>query len=141
MIVWPADLPQHVLATDFTAGSREGRLATQTDVGPGKTRRRSSAAVRPVSATVIVDWDGRMRFERFWDEETQGGVLPFLIRDQLVDDLPLTSEHRTLYGDDGAMLLIQTYWLVQFDIEQKPAWSVIGGGPHLQVRFGLKVLP
>lgn len=141
VLYWPSDLPQEVLAKDFSASPRDGRLAARTDTGPGRVRRRTSGAVAPVACRIITTWDGRMRFERFWNEETRGGVLPFLIRDQLLDGLPLGDEGGdTVTTEDDDILLIPAWWLVQFATQAAPVWTA-EGSPWLTCRFSLNVLP
>ncbi|MFG1267632.1 hypothetical protein V5F40_06680 [Xanthobacter sp. DSM 14520] len=138
--VWPADLPQRVLVDGFSAGVADGRIRQKMDAGPPKMRRRTSAAVRPVRARVRLDRDGVARLNRFWEEDTAGGVLPFWFPDPLLDGLPLlTGAGVPLLTDGGEPLLITSWWLVQFgedgiavDAPSRVAFSA---------SFGLDILP
>ncbi|MEZ0253573.1 MAG: hypothetical protein ACAH20_21885, partial [Methylobacteriaceae bacterium] len=90
--VWPTDLPQRVLADSYSEGLGNGRLRTAMETGLPKMRRRFTLAARPVSAAFRVSADGKARIERFFNEETGGGTLPFLMPDQTHDALALTNE-------------------------------------------------
>ncbi len=69
LIVWPAELPQRVLASGYSESLGDGRLRTQMETGPMKVRRRFSAVARPIAASFRVSPDGKARIERFWWEE------------------------------------------------------------------------
>lgn len=54
-------------------------------------RRRCSSAVRPVKATFMVNPIGAATIERFWDEDTAGGSLPFVMPDPVNHGGPLSA--------------------------------------------------
>ena len=53
--VWPASLPQRVLAEGFNEGLREGRLQTPPERGVPKLRRGSSAVGKPILQSIKID--------------------------------------------------------------------------------------
>lgn len=137
--VWPADLPQRVLVQGFQSGVRGNRLTTAPDAGLVKQRRRGPA-VRPVTCAVTVEMDGRARFDRFYEEELNFGVAPFLIPDQQVDGNLLSDElWNALLDENGHLLIAESWWLVQFS-QNQPAVSA-AEGLLFNIQFSLVVLP
>jgi hypothetical protein len=115
MIRWPVDLPQRVLRAGYSEGLPDGRLRTKTDAGPGKVRLATGAAVRVVACQIKGDLDMKARVERFWREETRGGVLPFLIPHQTFDGAPLlTGSGAPLLTQGDVPILVAATWLVRF---------------------------
>lgn len=137
--VWPVDLPQRVLVQGFQSSVRGNRLTTAPEIGPVKQRRRGPA-VRPVTCAITVEMDGRARFDRFYEEDLNFGVTPFLIPDQQVDGNMLSDEvWNALLDDNGSLLIAESWWLVQFAQDQ-PAVSA-PDGLIFTIQFGLVVLP
>lgn len=135
---WPAQLPQHVLRSGFSYQFADGRLRTPMDFGPGKVRRRYSSAATIVQAQILVTGDLVARFQRFWNEETSGGAMPFIIPDQLFDGEPLLDgSGNPLLDQSGNPLLVSSYWLARFG--DKP--SITPDGWLFYVSFQLAVLP
>lgn len=132
--IWPSDLPQQTLAQGFQAAVRGKRLTTAMDTGPGKQRRRG-ALVRPVTCAIMVDADQRALFDVFYEEECLGGTLPFLMPDQQLDGLLFDA----VEDQDGAPLVIESWWLCQFG-GTEPAISAVDG-KWFSVQFDLLVLP
>lgn len=87
---------------------------------------------------MVVRPDNYARFERFWFEDTLGGVRPFLIRDQVKDGEALlrTGCELLLSGDEP--LLVTSWWLVQFD--GAPSASSLRSRGY-EVSFQLSILP
>jgi hypothetical protein len=113
--VWPADLPQWMLAPDFGTAAADARTRTPMDAGPAKYRRRVSAAPIPVSGVIRCTQAQSARLERFWNEDLAGGVLAFVFPGQVYNNAFLLDEdgEELLTGDD-ADLLVAEAWLVQF---------------------------
>lgn len=88
---WPVTLPQALLMDGNQDGSPDGRIKSQTDQGPGKTRRRTSAAVRKFQGRMLMTEAQLLDMRTFIDITTLGGSLPFNFPD------PIT----------GATLLVQ----------------------------------
>lgn len=139
LIYWPGELPQHVLQDGYGQGMRDGRLFSKTDRGPPKSRRRSSANMMKVSAKLLADVATVARFDRFWDDETEEGSLPFVMPDQIFDGAPLLdSDGAPLLDDAGIPLLMTSYWFVKFDEQspQKTPWGAL-----FYVSFSLLIYP
>lgn len=137
--IWPEDLPCSVIMGSLQTAPRGSRLSTAAEVGPAKQRRRGPK-IMPVSCVIKVSADQRARFDRFWDEETEGGTAPFLYRDQQLDGYRLGNEDSALLlTDSDAPLVIESWWLVQFG-QQQPAYSRVTGRVF-QISFALIVLP
>ncbi|MDB5620507.1 hypothetical protein [Tardiphaga sp.] len=139
LAVWPADLPQYVLVDGFQSGPRGARLKTATDTGPGKQRRRG-ALMKPVTCSFFASTDELARFYRFWESDTAGGVLPFVMPDRQFDGLALMDENGLVLADEnGVPLIAESWWLVQFG-QNEPADTPISG-VYWRVQFDLVVLP
>lgn len=139
--VWPSDLPQRFLRDGFSRTLADGRLSTKMERGPAKRRRGSSAAVVPVTAAIDVPVDLAARFERFWDEDTAGGSLPFLLPDQLLDGLPLQADLGIpLLDPKGLPILATSWWLAIFAGDQAPSIKNVAGA-WFRVSFAIEVLP
>jgi hypothetical protein len=138
--VWPAELPQRVLRDGYSEQLRDGRLFTKASAGPPKTRRRYSAAVLPVTASIVVDYAAKARLERFWTEETDWGALPFIMPDQTHDGVPiLTSAGVPMLTSAGVPMLITAKWLAMFSEGAAPKFEP--WGVQFKSSFSLTVLP
>ena len=137
---WPAELQQRLLKDGFADTLADGRIRTKTDIGPGKVRLSSTSAIRPVAGRIKVDDGSKARFDRFWMEETKGGILPFFIPDQARDGLLLAgSDGATLLDMNGLPILVTAWWLVRFGASA----PVTSPAPGLfwTISFPLEVLP
>lgn len=75
--VWPIDLPQDVFTEGYDEGLPDVALRTQMDAGPAKTRRRHTAAPRPLNVTVGLSRAQAASFDDFFTEDLAGGALSF----------------------------------------------------------------
>lgn len=75
--VWPPSLPAFVLEEGFSESLADVVLETGMDVGPPKIRRRSTAASRPMKATVQMTAEQWGTFKTFFATTLKGGSLPF----------------------------------------------------------------
>ena len=141
MIVWPSELPQHVLASGYSESLGEGRLRTQMEAGPMKVRRRFSAVARPVSTSFRVSPDGKARIERFWREEIGDGSLPFLMPDQTRDALALLTDDGLQLLDDQGRPLINTAWWLVMAGEAPPTFTPLQRGMAFMASFPLVIMP
>lgn len=141
MLEWPAAVLGNTLVKDgFQYETPDGRLRNPMDRGPSKSRGDSEGAPNAISCTSI-DWNsGQLsRWRRFWSEESQGGNLPFTIRDPQLDGEPLWDEDGVpVLDEDGEPVLISSSWLVIFG-ESKPVERPLGGG-WWRVSFDLERL-
>jgi hypothetical protein len=139
--VWPADLPQWMLAPEFATAVADARTRTPMDVGPPKVRRRVSAAPQPVAGVIRCTQAQSARLERFWDEELQGGVLPFMFPGQVYNNAFLLDEDGDeLLTEDGDNLLVAEVWLVQF-AEEPPDLRAHHRSVVFARRLSLTILP
>lgn len=78
---WPAGLPQC-----FESWSEQAQpvvIRTDQDNGAVKVRRRFTAAVRHVQASMVLDLPDVRRLLSFFEADCKGGVLPFRINDPI----------------------------------------------------------
>lgn len=137
--VWPIELPQRFRVDGYSEKLSDGRIISKTSAGPGKARRRFSAAVTPVTGAMRLDYAGKSRFERFWREDTRGGVLAFIMPDQTHDGMPLLTESGIPIVDQlGNPILTTATWLVMFAQE---APTLAPYGVQWLASFTLNVLP
>jgi hypothetical protein len=138
--VWPSELPQRPTQQGFSRGVGDGRLITPMGKGPPKVRRRYSAVVKPIRAVMHLSTDQFYRWERFWEEDTEGGTLPFLIIDPMAHGQPLlVSPGVPLLTEAGVPILISSWWLVMFG-EAEPQTIPVGGLDY-SITFSLNVMP
>lgn len=136
--IWPAELPQRVLRAGYSETFRDGVLRSKSDSGVGKVRRRYSSAALPVQAMISLYYSQKARLERFWDEDTGGGALPFIMPDQTHDGLPLLDSGGVPVLDGaGVPILVTANWLVRFSA----APQITPRGPIFSASLQLTVLP
>jgi len=88
----------------------------------------------------MVEMDGRARFDRFFEEELNFGVTPFLLPDQQIDGNALYDESwNVLLDENDVPIVIDQWWLAQFG-QSQPATSAISG-MIFTIQFDLLVLP
>ena len=137
---WPSELPERPSQQGYSYGFGDGRLSTDMDSGPPKMRRRSSSAVRPVTASFMGDADAMARLERFWDEDTRGGTLPFTIVNPRTHGLPAAAgSGETLLTDSGDQLLVSAYDVAMMG-KTAPQITPIGGLEY-RASYSLTILP
>jgi hypothetical protein len=140
--IWPDELNQWMMAPDFSASAADARSEKPMDVGPGRLRRRSSAVSAPVSGSLRCDQNQLARLLRFWNEDTKGGTLPFLFKDQLFDGAVLlieTGEPLLTEADD--QILLEGWWLVQFSKGGPPVYRPSKRSVEWIASIQLAVLP
>jgi len=136
--VWPSELPQRVLRAGYSETLRDGLLRSKSDSGVGKVRRRYSSAALPVQATISLYYNQKARLERFWNEDTGGGALPFIIPDQTHDGLPmLDGDGLPILDGGGLPILVTANWLVLFAAPPQ----IVPRGPIFSASLQLSVLP
>lgn len=137
--VWPdQDLPRP-LRPDFALAFGEGRLMTQNDAGPVRSRRRFSAISHRQGLAFLMTRNQRARFERFYFDETSHGVLSFLMPDFGTDGLPIGDEAGAQLTDEaGAPLIMAEIRLCLFSA-QLPV--IAAQGVEWHVSFSVEILP
>lgn len=118
----------------------DGRQATKNDAGPPRVRRRFSSAPAAMQMVIDLTLDQRMRFFRFWEEDTRFGSLPFWMLDWATDGVALMAETGDVLTDEfGRPLAIDAVLLCMFGTDQPPAETLIG--VDFRVSFQLSILP
>lgn len=77
MVAWPASLPQSPLLRGFVETAPDGLLRTAMDTGPAKTRRRFTAAVRPVKYPLLLTTAQTETLDDFFVNTLASGALSF----------------------------------------------------------------
>jgi hypothetical protein len=137
---WPSTLPQFMSVDGYTEGLSDGRLVLPMDAGPPKIRRRTTAAIRPVSVSSQMPVGQKERFRRWWEEDTEGGTAVFEFPDQALSGRRLlsTAGDKSVLRSTGTYLLIRRWWLCHFG-EGVP--TITSAGVDLwNVSFNLLVL-
>ncbi|MCW5697378.1 MAG: hypothetical protein KIS96_11690 [Bauldia sp.] len=119
---WPSSLPQSLKLDDYEEKAPNMVLRSQTDMGPGKTRRRSSAVPSTLSGSMVmtqaqlITLVGPDRRTGFFGTAIQGGADRFIFPDP--------------WG--GTPLLVR--------FTEPPSWRAVGGG-RFNVRLPLEAVP
>lgn len=72
---WPVTLPRSMAGV--AVGYPDGRLKSQTDTGPGKVRRRSTAMPYSITGQMILTRTQLATLQTFISTTLAGGTLPF----------------------------------------------------------------
>lgn len=104
-VPWPATLENKVNSGSFTFQIGETVIRTQMDVGPNKTRRRSTKSIDTYQVSLLVkDFNEFTDLYDFYDVDLNGGTLAFDFLD------PLTNTTR------------------EFKFSSPPSFSSLGAG-------------
>lgn len=114
---WPPELPQGILMEGNSDTLPDGRMKSPTEMGPGKVRLRTSAAIRKLSGRMYMSTDQLQILRNFVETTTLGGSLPFMFPDPLD----------------------QAFVLVQFG-DSLPSWINVSGDKY-DVALIIEVLP
>ncbi|WP_320200492.1 hypothetical protein RMR16_008650 [Agrobacterium sp. rho-13.3] len=136
--VWPVELPKPERGT-WQSTPQDARLKRRSDAGPTSYRRRFSSASRTVSLSIVVNRNGKERFDRFFQRDTKGGSLLFWMPDPTTQGWALgTSDGAALLTGDGARILMARRWLVTFG-GNLPVETV--QGVEFRFSFSVEVMP
>lgn len=116
---WPVTLPQSPLVDNYSEGKGQNRRFSQTDTGPGKVYRKTSAAQRPLKCMFFMSNTQLTAFETFFRDDIDEGALPF--------NIP---------NPRGA-----GSFLVRFKADASPEWQSPDGGSNWYVSLELEILP
>lgn len=98
-----------------------------------------SKAAQAVGVAFFVSHDQRGRFDRFFDDETEQGALPFLVPSWGIDNVGLlAADGLDLLTHEDAPLLIAATWVCMFG-QTMP--SVVPMGLQWRISFDLVILP
>ena len=116
VVSWPSDLSLKIDPRAFSLALPDGRLKSNTTIGPGKMRRVSTAAPVPITASMVLSINQEARFWRFYEEEIAGGVRPFVMIDPRRHGYDLQdSSENTVTTNDGTPVLIAAYCWARFN--------------------------
>ncbi len=76
MTTWPNTLPPPAIDS-FREAPPNNAIGSKMDKGPDKTRRRTTANVRPISFTLKLTKEQTQILDDFYDNETFSGVVDF----------------------------------------------------------------
>lgn len=113
---WPISLPQNMTIQSYAEGGKDNVIRSETDIGPAKTRRRATNAIRPISGTFFMTDEQLSRFEDFMADTVADGALAFYFPAQ---------------GRSSGT------WLVR----QTEAYQAIYNGGRWEVSVKLEILP
>lgn len=77
MPAWPATLPAAPLASGFSEMLADNLLRSEMEMGPAKTRRRTSAGVRTLEAQYILSAAQTAILRGFFENDVKAGALAF----------------------------------------------------------------
>jgi len=107
---WPNGLPQILLKDGYGEKPGENTIETPVDSGPAKSRRRGTARVRHITASLLLTASERSTFETFHDSTLADGSLPFdwvHPLTQAAATFMFRKPHWTIAGVKGIRVLVQ----------------------------------
>lgn len=115
-IVWPVTIPDEFMDDGFAESPPDNSIRSQTDIGPPKIRRRSTAGIRPIVGQQKMTSAQVATLDTFYVTTTQSGSLDFEKKNprtgstvNMVFSKP--PRYRPAGGD---------YWFVDLELEQLP---------------------
>lgn len=138
---WPLDelgVPQR---TGYGRQPQDGRKRLESAAGPRRMRRRTSAVVETLRVTLFFNtFDQFRRFERFWDDDTQGGVGLFTMPHPERDAQPILGDlAEYLLDENDEIILADATALCQFGEDPYQVSNI--AWVKYQVQFSLVILP
>lgn len=138
MIIFPSTELPGLTIEGFTKSFGDARIKTQMQNKQLRTRRLSSFAPRIVGARMVLPLYKLARFWRFWDIDTAGGVLPFLMKDQEIDGAyALVDSGEIILTQDSQGFIITKWWLCVFG-DQVPSESAYSDS-EFELTFNLEI--
>lgn len=77
MPAWPEELPQYFVARGYSETLPDQKIESQTDVGPGKARKRFTQNWRAITGVILCTPEQAAALETFYRDTLNGGVLTF----------------------------------------------------------------
>ena len=138
VLLWPPELPKPDRGP-YRSQFEDPRLKRRAETGPRGSVRRYSSAACQVSLSVNLSRAQMAVFDKFFEDETEMGSLPFVMPDPLSDGWKLLDPDGTpLLDPDGQQILISAYWLCQFG-STMPVHTI--SGIRFIVSFPVLVMP
>jgi hypothetical protein len=137
--VWPSTLPQSFVRDGYRGTFDDGRERAPAEFGPAAMFLKTSAAVRPLEASIVVSRSGLAALRQFWTSDLSRGRRPFIVPDQeLNGTVILNGDGQPLLDSNGNQLLATMRWLVQF-ADSPPKYEPYG--QRWSVTMSLEILP
>ncbi|WP_275789682.1 hypothetical protein [Pararhizobium gei] len=137
MLTWPAELPLPN-REGWQRGLEDPRQDRTSTAGPVLPRLIHGVIIRNVSLVMDIDRAQLAVFDRFLEDDTAIGSLPFLMPDPITDGWPaLTSSGQPILMPDGRPLLMSSRKRCYFG---KPLPTDVPIGNRFRVSYRLVVL-
>lgn len=120
MPTWPASLPQS-LNIGATRKAEDGKLRSQPDTGPAKTRQRFTAVAVAYSGDMLLYGDQMQTFKAFHNDTLAMGALRFDWTDPIDDSaakVKIKSYEATVVG--GSETPADRVWRLSLEVEVLP---------------------
>lgn len=135
---WPSELPRPERSS-WQRSRQDSRLKRNAETGAPGYRRRFSSAASHVGLSVLLDRNGKAKFDEFYDDTTKAGSQPFYMRDPTTDGWKLyAADGRPLLTADGRQILLSKRWLCLFG-DDMPAETIVG--MEFRMSFSVWVMP
>jgi len=76
-IDWPETLPQVPMHQGYAQREQTAIIRSQMGYGPAKVRRRTTAAIQPVNASMVLSGAEKDALKTFYTTTAEGGTLRF----------------------------------------------------------------
>lgn len=138
--VWPFGSLESI---DFGMKPGDDRRANQMEAGNIKWSTSTSAPLGEIAGTIWLSRGQFATFERWYDVTLKGGRVPFLMPDQINDDMPLLDDDYVALLDDAGVeyLLRSDWWLLIFAQPDPYTVERIEGADWIGVTVAFKRIP
>lgn len=138
VLTWPSSLPRP-LRSGYQAQNADPRLRKQADAGPPGFRRRYSSVARGLSLSVVLSRSEKAQFDRFYEQDTRHGSLPFWMPDPVTDGWPMLTESGAyVLTESGQPILLSKQLLCLFG-DEPPVETI--QGMSFTIGFSVWVMP
>jgi len=112
-VAWPASLPQRFLDAGYSEEPGDNVLRSEMDVGPPKSRRRSTVAPKRITARMVMTKTQFASWKTYHEDTLADGTIAF----DLEDANGTTREFFTL---SYSASLLDHYYVVTLQLEYTP---------------------
>lgn len=136
---WPSDLPRPT-RDGYGAQRQDPRVRRDFDHGPPGWRRRFSAVGRYIQLTVILDYELKAVFDRFYIDTIAEGAGVFWMADFVEDGLPLLDEAGLVLLDESDTPILGTKIMLCQFAGEAPVEGPLQGSERA-ISFSVMELP
>lgn len=115
MTTWPTTLPQSFLIDGFSEEGSDNVIRSPVDAGPAKTRRRYTAATRPIKGRMLLTHEQYLVFKEFYEETINDGATEFDMPDD-IHDTTMTVKFKDKYQSE----YVGRFWVIDLNLERQP---------------------